>query len=315
MIETSQQKTIDIVIPVKNGGDSILVNIEKWLNQKTPQNWDFLIYLVDDGSTDNTFLRVREKFQDEKKLIVIHNQKSQGRAKARNQGADAGHGDFIAFFDADCSPSFENTIAAYINVIENSGVLLMFGSLRAKNNDVFGKYFQEVADRREKLFLEGDKSALTTANCLIYRNLFYKTGRYDEQYLKYGFEDKDLILRLLKNYQSASYVKNAEVIHGDHLSLKSICNKMYIAGKYTSKIFQKDHYTAYKKMSFYKADIRNKPIAIYFSVRLLSYAKGFILGAASILIALPLPYGLKKKAIKYCSGLFFAFGSANSTPL
>lgn len=313
MIETSQQKTIDIVIPVKNGGDSILVNIKKWLNQKTPQNWDFLIYLVDDGSTDNTFLRVREKFQDEKKLIIIHNQKTQGRAQARNQGADAGHGDFIAFFDADCSPSFENTIAAYIDVIESSGALLMFGSLKAKNNDVFGKYFQEVADRREKIFLEGDKSALTTANCLMCRNLFYIAGKYDERYLRYGFEDKDLILRLIKNYDAAVYVKNAGVIHGDILSLQEVCNKMYIAGKYTSAIFQKDHPVIYKKMPFYQADMRHKSTAFFIIIRLFNKANGFILSAASRLINLPLPYKFKRAIIKYCSGLFFAFGSANSS--
>lgn len=307
-----RNRSIDIVIPVKNGGEILIKNIEKWLAQAVPDNWQFHIYLVDDGSTDGIAIKIKERYSTNKQVQVIRNSTSEGRAKARNQGADAGHSEFIAFFDADCTPCSSETISAFINDIEHHDAKLMFGSLRAARNDLWGKYFQDVADRRESLFLDGDKGALTTANCLVSRDLFYQAGKYDERYLKYGFEDKDLILRLLAIYATPTYTKNAAVIHGDRLSLNEVCEKMYIAGRYTSSIFRQDHPLAYQKMSFQKADLRRKSGIIRLIARSLSQHRQFLLEVASTLNNLPFPYKVKKLVIKYCSGLFFAFGSADS---
>jgi glycosyltransferase involved in cell wall biosynthesis len=307
-----RNRSIDIVIPVKNGGEILIKNIEKWLAQAVPDNWQFHIYLVDDGSTDGIAIKIKERYSTNKQVQVIRNSTSEGRAKARNQGADAGHSEFIAFFDADCTPSSPETISAFINDIEHHDTKLMFGSLRAASNDLWGKYFQDVADRRESLFLNGDKGALTTANCLVSRDLFYQAGKYDERYLKYGFEDKDLILRLLAIYDAPIYTKNAAVIHGDRLSLSEVCEKMYIAGRYTSKTFKQNHPFAYQTMSFQKADMQDKSAPIRLVMRKFGGERAIFLKVASIFIALPLPYIFRKILIKYCSGLFFAFGSANS---
>lgn len=309
-----RNRSIDIVIPVKNGGEKLIRNIEKWVTQAVPDNWQLQIYLVDDGSTDEAPTKIKEQYLTSQKVQVIHNNTSEGRAKARNQGADAGHSEFIAFFDADCTPCSPETISAFINDIEHHDAKLMFGSLRAGSNDLWGKYFQDVADRRESLFLNGDKGALTTANCLVSRDLFYQAGKYDERYLKYGFEDKDLILRLLSIYSAPIYTKNAAVIHGDRLSLKEVCEKMYMAGRYTSNTFRQDHPLVYQTMSYKQADMRNRAGTIRIIIQALSRKRDAFLKMASIVIGLPLPYVLKKSVIKYSSGLFFAFGSADSEP-
>ncbi|CAM2933481.1 glycosyltransferase family 2 protein [Acinetobacter celticus] len=306
----ASQRSIDIIIPVKNGGEELIYNIDKWENQSIPLNWQLYIYLVDDGSTDEISLKIKKIYSNNKKIKVIRNHNSKGRAKARNQGADAGQSEFIAFFDADCCPYSLDTIKTFIHTIEKHDSKIMFGSLKAVNNDFWGKYFQDVADRREKQFIKGDKAAFTTANCVFSREIFYKAGKFDERYTKYGFEDKDLILRLLKLDDDVYFVKNAQVIHNDVLSLKAVCRKMYIAGKYSSTIFQKDHPDSYKKMAFYKADVRNKKKLTKFVIFLLKKAKTPILLLSDKLLDFPLPYSFKAVIVKCCSGLYFSIGSS-----
>lgn len=307
-----KKKSIDIIVPVKNGGPSLIDNISKWMNQTRPSGWEVYVYLVDDGSDDGFPLKIRDLYLNNNMIKVLHNEEPKGRASARNQGADAGSSEFLAFFDADCFPATLETISAFINIIDENNSKLMFGSLNSNSNSFWGQYFQQVSNRREKLFLSGDKAAFTTANCMIDRKLFYSAGKFDERYKMYGFEDKDLILRLIALHNTVSYVKKAQVVHSDALSLKAICNKMYIAGKYTSKIFKEDHPVAYKKMSFYQADMRDKKSIFVMIVNALKLIKKYILFLSNILLRLPLPYKFKANIVKYCSGLYFAVGTSES---
>ena len=76
-------------------------------------------------------------------------------------------------------------------------------------------------------------------------------------FTKYGFEDKDLLLRLINEERIFSFAPEAIVIHTDRLTIKSICNKMYDAGKYSSYVFQGRHPEYYRNTACYRADISN----------------------------------------------------------
>lgn len=312
IIKSSLKKTIDIIIPVKNGGNELTLHIDKWLEQATPSGWLISVYIVDDGSTDASVTRVKSLHLNNSKIHILHNEKSQGRSEAINKGVNAGSGQYLAIFDADCYPSSKETIKAFTKKIEETHSKLFFGSLKASSGDLWGRYFQEVVDRRKRLFFSGDKAAFTTANCVIERQLFCDAGKYSSSYTKYGFEDKDLIIRLLALDSTAHYVEEAEVIHNDNLSLNAICEKMLIAGQYSSLIFQKQHPDIYRKMLFYKVDMRHKPKVFMPIVASLRTLKKPILLLANRLLELPLPYNFKAKTIKYCSGLFYAIGTSET---
>ena len=94
---TQNAITVSFIIPAYNAEKYIEVCIESVRKQTIP-GWELII--VDDGSTDETS-RICEQFaQLDERICVIH-QENAGPAKARNNGFDRSHGQWVAFLDAD----------------------------------------------------------------------------------------------------------------------------------------------------------------------------------------------------------------------
>jgi glycosyltransferase involved in cell wall biosynthesis len=85
---------ISIVIPVYNAQKTLSACLHSIFNQ-TFKNYEIIV--VNDGSTDKS-LAILKKFQSK---ITVINQKNQGAAKARNEGAKVSKAPFIIFCDAD----------------------------------------------------------------------------------------------------------------------------------------------------------------------------------------------------------------------
>ena len=85
---------ISVIIAVYNGGPTIRRAIESVLSQTYPT---YELIVVDDGSTDDTAAVVAE-FGDRVRYL---RQPNAGVSVARNAGAAAAHGDWLAFLDAD----------------------------------------------------------------------------------------------------------------------------------------------------------------------------------------------------------------------
>jgi glycosyltransferase involved in cell wall biosynthesis len=118
---------MDVVIPVRDAGPVFSDCIAAWIAQEIPEGWDVALFLVDDGSTDGVPAQIARTYPDS--INLIRHGQSQGRASARNAGVDAGTGNYLAFFDADCFPMSNRVLAAYIAELEN-GVELAFGRLK-----------------------------------------------------------------------------------------------------------------------------------------------------------------------------------------
>ena len=85
---------ISVIIPTYQHGKTIEKCIESLLSQTLlPKE----IIVIDDGSTDDTKLRI-DRFGDKLKYVF---QENQGAPKARNNGAKLSTGSFILFCDAD----------------------------------------------------------------------------------------------------------------------------------------------------------------------------------------------------------------------
>lgn len=87
---------VSVMIPVYNGLDTLPRAI-KSLELQTFQDWEAII--VNDGSTDEVseFLATLQ----DARIRVLHHQKNQGRAAARQTALDAVRGKFVAYLDCD----------------------------------------------------------------------------------------------------------------------------------------------------------------------------------------------------------------------
>lgn len=86
-----------VIIPVFNGGEAIEATLVSVVNQSET---DFEVWLVNDGSTDDTLERLTRWQRSDARIQVIH-QPNGGVARARNVGAAHARGELIAFLDAD----------------------------------------------------------------------------------------------------------------------------------------------------------------------------------------------------------------------
>lgn len=143
---------LSIVIPAYNCADTITSSIEAILKQTFA---DFELIIVNDGSTDNTQAVLTSLAEADSRIKVITTP-NQGPANARNIGAEAAVGDYIAFVDCDDFPArdmFEKMVecakendcdvvcCGYKMIQEKSGIATTFNycRFRCNSNEMFLK--------------------------------------------------------------------------------------------------------------------------------------------------------------------------------
>lgn len=90
---------VTVVTSSYNRGDVIHETAKSIFNQ-TYTNWEW--YIVDDGSTDDTFGILEELASSNKNVYAMRRTgPAKGANACRNQGADAGKGEYILFLDDD----------------------------------------------------------------------------------------------------------------------------------------------------------------------------------------------------------------------
>lgn len=95
--DSNQQPYVDIIIPVYNVEKYLPICLDSVAKQ-TYKNIN--VYLVDDGSTDNSGSICDNYVSGKSNFNVIH-QKNMGLSGARNTGIDASNADYVCFMDSD----------------------------------------------------------------------------------------------------------------------------------------------------------------------------------------------------------------------
>ena len=88
---------VSIIMPSYNTGKYITETI-KSVQAQTYSIWELII--VDDCSSDETDLAVREFLADDR-IIYVKNDKNLGAAESRNRALNIAKGRWIAFLDSD----------------------------------------------------------------------------------------------------------------------------------------------------------------------------------------------------------------------
>ena len=94
----SQSPVVSIITPAYNCGKYIEATIKSVLDQSFI-DWEMII--VDDFSSDNTVEVVERYSKQDKRIILLKQERNLGCAKARNKGLKEAKGRYITFLDGD----------------------------------------------------------------------------------------------------------------------------------------------------------------------------------------------------------------------
>jgi glycosyltransferase involved in cell wall biosynthesis len=185
---------ISVVIPAHKRGYVIERAIRSILGQ-TYQ--DFEILVVDDGSKDDTESVVASLSQEEPRIRYFCHDTNRGAQAARNTGAKAAQGEWIAFLDSD-DYFTPNSLEVRMLVARSQGVKVVNSKCLVLEKDesmtaygtppLNGYIYHDLLTNCGPLF----------SGLLIAKEALEKIGYLDEQIISY--QDWDTVIRLSKYY-------------------------------------------------------------------------------------------------------------------
>ena len=96
---------ISIVIPLFNENESLKELIEIIQNVMDIHNYDYEIIFIDDGSTDKSWISIKEISKKYKNIFGVSFSKNYGKSQALHAGFEKARGNFIFTLDADLQDS------------------------------------------------------------------------------------------------------------------------------------------------------------------------------------------------------------------
>lgn len=297
---------IDTVIPVRNSPHRTGRCIESILNQAAASYNLNKIVVVDDASTDDTAEVIHNEFADRVTLIKLA--ENRGRAAARNIGAARGDGEVLVFIDSDCYFLTDTAIEAHVNKIIQ-GADASFGRIEVNCGQFWNYYMQKINRRREELANRNDFTLMVSANFAVRRTVFEKHNGFNAGFTSYGFEDRDLVARLIKDNAVLTYTPESRAEHCSDFSLKTIAGKMHESAKYSAMLFASLHPSVYNSLSYSRVDARLNPY-LRLPAALLKTLLPFSLKAGQLIINSPVfPRYFKYIIVKTVSAAAFMAGS------
>jgi len=178
-------KNISVVMPVYNAESTIEKALESLLSQPVQFK---AIYIINDGSTDNSAKKIKESSDKYKNIFYIF-QDNQGEARALNTGLKMVKEDFVAVIEGDVV--LENDwILKLMPYFENEKVAAVSGLTKLANStniwSAFGGY--NVEYRQSKIKQEF-VDQLSTCNTIYRKSVLDKLGLFDGKFT-YGLDNE-----------------------------------------------------------------------------------------------------------------------------
>ena len=299
---------VSAVIPVYRDAARAMELVRVWQALQVSSGIAAEMILVDDGSGDGS-ADVLEQ-QVGKAATVLRLPENRGRSGACNAGAKVARGEFLLIMDCDCRPVHPDFLQRHLDGFR-PGVVATNGPVVGDGRGFWHDYQARASARRAAQRLRGIWYSCSTQNMLVRRDAFEQVGGFDETYRTYGFEDRDLLLRL-GALGSVEWAGDAVVEHHDALTLPGVTRKMRKAGGPAAVIFSNQHPEAYRQLGYAALDARLHP-----GLRLVSAVIGPVLPvliamAAKMLEWRGIPFGWRAAMVKALSGLSYLRGTADA---
>lgn len=175
-----------VVIPTYNSQKTLRLCLQS-LFQQTANPADYEIVVVDDGSTDETPRVLEELTKKAPCTFRYFRQDNAGRSRARNAGIRNARGRIIILLDSDMVVRSE-FIAAHMARHTQPGLVVNGPVI---NISKYADPNQGPARRRDF-----SQAFFATGNVSVERAKLLEAGLFDEEFVKYGWEDLELGRRL-----------------------------------------------------------------------------------------------------------------------
>ncbi len=295
---------LSIVIPALNSQEQAK-EITTALAEQIENNFIEII-LIDDGSIQPIDFTL--EIENQSVFKILRHKENKGRSAAINTGIKESSGEYICFLDVDCIPDVD-----FISEMTKSikaGYEIVFGHLVFESTHFFGKFENEVQSKRQQNTKDWAYE-LTSACVAIRRDLVETINGFNEEFNKYGFEDRDFFLRLVQKNKNIKPLYNAKafVTHRDNVDLRQYLNKFESSAKFSSVIFYKYHPEIYRKMPYFTVDWRFNPRIHWIPKSVLYVFIPLLQGVVESLFFIAKSYYFKKQYFKLLKGLSYLKGT------
>lgn len=300
--------TVSAIIPVFRDADRAINAAKALIRCFAAPVSSLEVLVVDDGSSDDTIDRLKEQLPNSVRLIQLEH--NVGRAGARNAGASEATGTFILFIDCDCLPADTKFVTAHLRQFEGD-VVASTGPVVGTGSGFWHEQQVRSSARRASAHARGFSAAGSTANLVVRRDVFLRIGGFNEGYRGYGFEDRDLLIRLAA-LGPIAWADDAVVEHHDDLDLATVCRKMREAGAGGSRIFSMHHPEAYRALGYAAMDGKLHPARARLAKAGAPLLPFLIAAVSTVLEWRWIPFPVRSLAVRALSGASYLLGTTEA---
>ncbi|MDR8392916.1 glycosyltransferase [Aliifodinibius sp. S!AR15-10] len=211
-----QSTHITVIIPTYNMAAYLPEAIDS-VQKSSFGDLDVELFVVDDGSTDETPAVVEELMRNqtgEGVPIRYTHEENLGKSAAVNRALNEAKGQYITILDADDKLP-KDSLQLRHQRAQETGAELVFGGFSTFNgNRVLGHRSPPSVENKRSMvdeLLFNIKSPFHQNSMLISRALIKKVGSYDERLLR--GQDKDYAIRLLTEADSVEIINKAVYLY------------------------------------------------------------------------------------------------------
>ncbi len=191
----SKLPLVSIIIPTYNEGRNLKKTIDSIEKMTTYPYYEIIV--VDDGSTDGSIKKIKDKH------VKIVKTKRLGAPRARNAGAKKAKGDILVFCDSHVFPKHKKWIDEIVGFHEKNKhvgvvapVISVLGKERAKGFGLRFKNSTLETQWNNRLSKKPFETPLFCACCFsIKKDVFFKVGMFNQDFFYWWYDDYDLALR------------------------------------------------------------------------------------------------------------------------
>ncbi len=223
-------RLVSVIIPVRNGADTIAEQFDALTRQTYTGRWEIVV--ADNGSTDGTRQVVEAWAARLPDLQFVDASARPGSSYARNAGAAAAHGDFLAFCDCDdvVAPEW---LASLADGAASFDAVTGVQDAKALNSPVVQTWRSARAVGLPRAaFLPYAPSC----NLGVWAPVFAKTGGFNEEYPQ--SHDVEWSWRAQLDSFTLGFAPDAVVHYRYRTSTRSVGRQAYLSGVDAARLYR-----------------------------------------------------------------------------